>query len=91
MLYSLVVAAAWRRRGLGSTLLQLLEGHARSIGCRWLYLCTVEPENLAFYKSCGYQVFASPLLSTNIHSTLGRATANAPAVRVVHMRRDIAL
>ncbi|MCP4204625.1 MAG: GNAT family N-acetyltransferase [bacterium] len=53
------VAAAHRRRGLGSLLLERIEAEARRRGCRHSHLDTFTYQARAFYESNGYAVFAA--------------------------------
>ncbi|HTV70295.1 MAG TPA: GNAT family N-acetyltransferase [Rhizobiaceae bacterium] len=52
-LAGLVVAPAFRRRGIGAQLVEAVEKHARRVGCSELYLYTDEVE--PFYAKLGWE------------------------------------
>lgn len=52
-LAGLVVAPAFRRRGIGGQLVKAVEDHARSVGCSALHLYTDEAET--FYAGLGWK------------------------------------
>jgi GNAT superfamily N-acetyltransferase len=51
------VAASWRGRGVGRSLLQRAETEARARGCIGLYLDTFDPGAAEFYVRCGFAEF----------------------------------
>lgn len=63
VLHSVVVMSDLRRQGIGGTLLRGTEAFARRLNYEWLYLSTVEAENVAFYRKYGYEEFESRALS----------------------------
>jgi GNAT superfamily N-acetyltransferase len=48
----------YRRRGIGSELLGIVENYARKMGCIFIHLDTFSFQAIDFYKKCGYSVFA---------------------------------
>jgi GNAT superfamily N-acetyltransferase len=54
-LQQLWVAAAWRRRGLGTQLVRAFEQRAQQRGCRTFYLETFSFQAPALYASLGYE------------------------------------
>ncbi len=53
-LAGLYVAAAWRRKGVGATLVSAIEKKAHELQVEKLYLCT--PESEGFYSRLGWHV-----------------------------------
>jgi GNAT superfamily N-acetyltransferase len=51
------VAASWRGRGVGRSLLQRAEADALARGCVGLYLDTFDPGAAQFYARCGFAPF----------------------------------
>jgi GNAT superfamily N-acetyltransferase len=51
------VAASWRGRGVGRSLLQQGETQARARNCVGLYLDTFDPGAAQFYARCGFLAF----------------------------------
>lgn len=51
------VAASWRGRGVGRSLLQRAESEARAQNCVGLYLDTFDPGAAKFYARCGFAEF----------------------------------
>jgi ribosomal protein S18 acetylase RimI-like enzyme len=54
----LYVEKPYRRRGIGTLLLQRLEARVRAEGIRSMYTWTAEYEAPAFYRKHGFEVFA---------------------------------
>lgn len=46
-----------RGQGLGPKLLAMAEDEARKRGCRGAYIDTMNPDALAIYQACGYEIF----------------------------------
>jgi amino-acid N-acetyltransferase len=67
LLRSLVVIPELRRTGLGSSLVEQAERHARSQGVRTLYLLTTTAEQ--FFRSRGYAVTSRDTVPPAIQST----------------------
>ncbi|MEU0236721.1 GNAT family N-acetyltransferase [Nocardiopsis sp. NPDC006198] len=61
---SLVVDAAWRRRGVGTGLLDAFVDLARGAGRRWVFLFPDEGEQVegrvAFFEQAGFEAVADP-------------------------------
>ena len=55
--YTLVVAEAYRKQGLGSLILAEAEAEAARRGCIGVYLETMSFQALPFYRKHGYEVF----------------------------------
>lgn len=53
----LFIPEEMRGRGLGPKMLAMAEDEARKRGCRGAYIDTMNPDALAVYKGCGYEVF----------------------------------
>jgi GNAT superfamily N-acetyltransferase len=51
------VAAGWRGRGVGKSLLRQAETEARAQNCLGLYLDTFDPGAAQFYARCGFAPF----------------------------------
>ncbi len=51
------VAASWRGRGVGRSLMQQAETEARAENCIGLYLDTFDPGAAQFYARCGFAPF----------------------------------
>jgi len=54
-LFDLIVAPAWRRRGLGAELVRRVHDHPALAGCRRVELVCVG-EMVPFYESLGYEL-----------------------------------
>lgn len=48
----------YRRKGIGSELLNTAENYAKNAGCTFVHLDTFSFQAIGFYKKCGYSVFA---------------------------------
>lgn len=46
-----------RGKGLGPRLLAMAEDEARKRGCKGAYIDTMNPDALAIYQACGYEIF----------------------------------
>ncbi|MGV1752192.1 GNAT family N-acetyltransferase [Agrobacterium sp. CG674] len=46
-----------RGQGLGPRLLAMAEDEARKRGCKGAYIDTMNPDALAIYQTCGYEIF----------------------------------
>ena len=46
-----------RGQGLGPRLLVMAEDEARKRGCKGAYIDTMNPDALAIYQACGYEIF----------------------------------
>jgi len=61
---SLVVDAAWRRRGVGAGLLSAFVGESREAGVRWVFLFPDEgegvEERVAFFRAAGFEAVDDP-------------------------------
>lgn len=62
-LKAMFVEAFWideryRRRGIGSKLLNAVEDYAKKAGCAFIHLDTFSFQAIDFYKKCGYTAFA---------------------------------
>ena len=57
LLYHLAVAASFRRRGIGSRLIEEVETRMRAKGCMRCYLLvtTDNPEGMAYYEKHGWE------------------------------------
>ena len=49
---ALAVSSEYKRRGIGTKIVQALEEEARELGCTKVFALTYQPE---FFKSCGYE------------------------------------
>ena len=58
MLTDMWTKPGYRRQGLGSKLLLLLEEHVRNIGMKHVYTWTTGGNNARYYESLGYKCFA---------------------------------
>ena len=47
----------YRRKGIGTELLNKVESHAKEIGCTFIHLDTFSFQAIDFYKKCGYSIF----------------------------------
>lgn len=47
----------YRRKGIGTELLQKVESYAKDIGCIFIHLDTFSFQAIDFYKKCGYSIF----------------------------------
>jgi ribosomal protein S18 acetylase RimI-like enzyme len=60
-MYLLHVSDGYRRRGVGSRLLELSKAMARGMGARWLYVSGLPSENtIGFYTRRGFRVTEEP-------------------------------
>ena len=48
----------YRRRGIGTELLNKVENYAKEMGCTFIHLDTFSFQAIDFYKKCGYSIFA---------------------------------
>ncbi|MBD8686808.1 MULTISPECIES: GNAT family N-acetyltransferase [unclassified Rhizobium] len=53
----LFIPEEMRGQGLGPKLLAMAEDEARKRGCRGAYIDTMNPDALAIYQACGYEIF----------------------------------
>lgn len=53
----LFIPEEMRGQGLGPKLLMLAEDEARKRGCKGAYIDTMNPDALAIYQACGYEIF----------------------------------
>ncbi len=53
----LFIPETLRGQGLGSKLLAMAEEEARTRGCIGAYIDTMNPDALAIYQTCGYEIF----------------------------------
>lgn len=49
----------YRKKGIGTELLNKVESYAKDIGCRFVHLDTFSFQAIDFYKKCSYSVFAT--------------------------------
>ncbi|MEO8698762.1 MAG: GNAT family N-acetyltransferase [Kofleriaceae bacterium] len=58
ILWHLYIAPAWRRRGVGRALLELVEQHGRALGAAhvWLETSSVNVPGIAAYERLGYSL-----------------------------------
>ncbi|KXG85877.1 GNAT family N-acetyltransferase [Agrobacterium bohemicum] len=55
----LFIPETLRGNGLGPKLLAIAEDEARKRGCKGAYIDTLNPEALAIYQKCGYEIFGA--------------------------------
>ena len=48
----------YRKKGIGTELLNKVESYAKEIGCTFIHLDTFSFQAIDFYKKCGYSIFA---------------------------------
>ena len=53
----LFISEDMRGQGLGPRLLAMAEDEARKRGCKGAYIDTMNPDALAIYQACGYEIF----------------------------------
>lgn len=52
------VGEKYRKKGIGTELLNKVESYAKDIGCTFIHLDTFSFQAIDFYKKCGYSIFA---------------------------------